>query len=88
MTAPAKDPARFVETVIENETVVMVLDSGDFFSLTGSARDIWTLIDGQRDRSAILAALAEDYDARAEQLAGDLDGFLTQLRGAGLLVAG
>ena len=56
MTAIAKDHARFVETVIDDEIVVMQLDSGDFFSLSGSARAIWEAIDGTRDEAAICAA--------------------------------
>jgi hypothetical protein len=87
MTALAKNPARFVETAMDDEIVVMALDSGDFFSLTGSARVIWRLIDGQHDRAAILAALGEEFDANPAELAADLDGFLGQLDAAGLLAA-
>ena len=88
MSAPAKDPARFVEATIEDETVVMLLDSGDFFSLKDSALAIWGLIDGQRDRDAIVAELAATYDAPADALAADVDDFLARLRDAGLLAPG
>ena len=86
MSALAKDPARFVETAIEDEVVVMRLADGDFFSMEGTARAIWRLIDGTRDRDAILAALREAYDAPADTLAAELDGFLAELREAGLIV--
>ena len=85
MTVPAKDPARFAETRIEDQTVVMALDSGDFFALEGTAQAIWALIDGVRDRAAILAALEETYAAPADELAADLDRFLGELAAAGLL---
>lgn len=88
MTILAKDPARFVETVIDEETVIMLLDSGDFFSLSETGRAIWQLIDGQRDRAALLAALSAEYDVPVEVLAPDLDDFLVDLRTAGLLAAG
>lgn len=88
MTILAKDPARFVETVIDEETVIMLLDSGDFFSLSETGRAIWQLIDGQRDRAALLAALSAEYDVPVEVLAPDLDDFLADLRTAGLLAAG
>lgn len=88
MSVPSKDSSRFVETTIEDETVVMLLDSGDFFSLADSARTIWNLIDGRRDRAAILAELALAYDAPPATLEADLDGFLAELRGAGLLASG
>ena len=88
MTALAKDPARFVETEIDDETVVMLLDSGDFFSLRDTARAVWRLLDGRRDRAAIIAALAESYDAPPAVLAADVDAFLAELEGTGLLTAG
>jgi hypothetical protein len=85
MTAPAKDPARFVETAIEDEVVVMLLDSGDFFSLRDTARDIWAKIEGTRDRDAIVAALAADYVVTAQAIAPEVDSFLAELGAIGLL---
>ena len=86
MTQPlTKDPMAFAETRIDDEIVVMNLSSGDFFSLQGSGAAIWDLIDGTRNRAAVLAALARDYDATDAHLAGDLDAFLAELRGSGLL---
>ena len=84
----AKDPARFVETAIDDEVVVMHLDSGDFFSLSGTARAIWTAIDGHRDEATICAVLADDYpDVPVEELTADVAGFVERLRAAGFLAA-
>ena len=85
MSAPAKNPARFVETRIEDETVVMLLATGDFFSLRDSAAAIWHLIDGSRDEAQIAAELAAVYDAAPADLAPDVAAFVDELRGAGLL---
>ena len=86
MTQPlTKDPTAFAETRIDDEIVVMNLSSGDFFSLRDSGAAIWELIDGTRDRAAVLAALTRDYDAADADLAADLDAFLAELRGSGLL---
>jgi len=86
--AVAKNPARFVETVIDDEVVVMQLDSGDFFSLSGSARAIWEAIDGTRDEAAICAALAGQFcDADRAGLATDVAGFVARLHAADLLAA-
>ena len=82
-----KDPTAFAETRIEDEIVIMNLASGDFFSLEGSAATIWDLLDGSRDRAALLAALASAYDAPEADLARDLDAFLGELR-AGSLISG
>ncbi|MCA1662350.1 MAG: PqqD family protein [Novosphingobium sp.] len=83
----ARDPARYVETRIDDETVVMSLDSGDFFSLTGTAQAIWRLLDGTRDRAALLAALAAEYGEPETEIAVEVDAFLAQLDAAGLLRA-
>lgn len=88
MSALAKAVGHFSETVIDEEVVVMSLDSGDFFSLTGTARDVWELIDGTRDRAAITDVLAQQYAGPRAAIAGEVDTFLAQLAGAGLLAAG
>ena len=84
----AKANERFSQTEIDDEVVVMSLESGDFFSLTGTARAIWMLIDGTRSRAALLTELAAQFDVEEPALAGDLDAFLAQLGAAGLLEAG
>ena len=80
-----KDPAAFAETRIDDEIVIMNLASGDFFSLTDSAAAIWDLLDGSRNRAAVLAALAGEYAAAQADLARDLDVFLGELRAGGLI---
>ena len=86
MTQPlTKDPSAFAETRIDDEIVVMSLSSGDFFSLQGSAAAIWELIDGSRDRAAVIATLVRDYDAPETVLAAEFDAFLAELRDSGLL---
>ena len=87
-TKLAKATGRFSETAIDDEVVVMSLDSGDFFSLTGTARDIWGLIDGTHNKEAIIEALARRYTAPRDAIAGEAEAFLAQLSGAGLLATG
>lgn len=84
----AKAQGRFSETEIDGEIVVMNLESGEFFSLTGTAREIWLRLDGTRDRAGLIAALAADYDSVAAAVAADVDAFLAELAAAGLLTGG
>lgn len=79
---------RFSETAIDDEIVVMSLASGDFYSLTGTGKAIWELLDGTRTREALLAELAIAFGQPGQDLADDVDAFLAQLRAAGLLEAG
>ena len=82
---PAKAAGSYTETAIDDEIVVMSLASGDFFSLTGSARAIWLRIDGAIDRDRLVADLAAEYGVAADAIGADVDQFIAQLRGAGLL---
>ncbi|MFM5907040.1 MAG: PqqD family protein, partial [Novosphingobium sp.] len=62
MTKPlVKHPDRFVETAIDDETVVMDIDSAEFFSLNETAGAVWRAIDGTRNRQEVLAAVAAEY---------------------------
>jgi hypothetical protein len=76
---------RFTEAAIDDEIVVMRVDTGEFFSLTGTAATTWRLIDGNRNRDALLAALADEYSTDEAAIAADVDDFLAQLKETGLL---
>lgn len=86
MSALEKHSDRFTEADIDSEIVVMRLDNGEFFSLSGTSAAIWRLIDGKRDRAALLAALREQFDGEQTSIAADVDEFLARLRETGLLV--
>ncbi len=85
--AISKATGQFSETAIDDEIVVMHLVSGEFFSLTGTGRELWLLIDGSRNRDAILAAAAAQYGAQPAEIAGDVDAFLAKIGAAGFLDA-
>ena len=76
---------RFTEAAIDDEIVIMRVDTGEFFSLTGTAATTWRLIDGNRNRDALLAALADEYSTDEAAIAADVDDFLAQLKETGLL---
>lgn len=75
----------FSETAIDDEIVLLNLADGTFFSLTGTGAAIWGLIDGARDRDALIAALAQAYGAAPAAIADDVDAFLDDLRAARFL---
>ena len=83
-----KAAERFSETTIDAETVVMSLDSGDFFSLSGTAQAIWLLIDDRRDRAELVAAVAAQYGVAADTIAGEVEAFLARLVDADLIRIG
>ena len=85
MSAITKRGDRFTEADIDHEIVIMRLDNGEFFSLSGTGAAIWRLIDGNRDRHALAAAAAGEFDAGESEILADVDKFLLRLRETGLL---
>ena len=85
ITTITKRPDQFSETAIDEEIVVMSLDSGDFFSLSGSGRTIWLLLDSHPRRVELLAELARSYDQDESAIAGEFDLFIASLNQAGLV---
>jgi pyrroloquinoline quinone biosynthesis protein D len=85
MSALTKLTERFVETDIDEEIIIMRLDNGELLTLSGTAASMWRLIDGSRDRVALLAALTDEFAVAQADIVPDVDAFLQGLREAGLL---
>lgn len=85
MTAIVKLTDRFAEAGIDEEIVVMRLDTGEFFELSESSAAIWRLIDGKRDKEAVISALARGFAGKRADIVADVDEILMQLREMGLL---
>jgi hypothetical protein len=85
MAALTKRIGRFTETGVDDEIIVMRLDNGEFFALSGTAAATWRLIDGKRDRAALVARLAAEFAADENRIAADVDELLEQLRESRLI---
>jgi len=85
MTPIRKLTDRFAESEVDEEIVIMRLDTGDLFSLPGTAAAAWKLIDGTRGRASLISALASDFGVNEQDIAADLDEFLVRLQEQGLL---
>ena len=82
---PRKNATAFVETKIGDEIIVMHLESGEFFSLRGTAGEIWQLIGEVETTEEIAEVLAERHNAPAEAVQNDVAEFLDQLAQADFL---
>lgn len=85
MSRLKKASGRFTEKAAGDEIIVMTMDSGKFLSLTGTAAAAWSLIDGTRNRDALISALAEAYTVNERHIAADVDQFIEEFKGLGLL---
>ncbi|QKG70829.1 PqqD family protein [Erythrobacter mangrovi] len=85
MSAVRKLAGNFVETDVDDEVLIVDLEGGELFSLRGTARDTWRLIDGQRSLDEIVASLAGEYDAPEDRIAGDTAALINELVDAALV---
>ncbi|WP_435199737.1 PqqD family protein [Qipengyuania sp. 902] len=85
MTKPRKITANYVETEIDDEILLVDLDGGELFSLSGTAREIWRLIDGEQTLDEIADTVARGYSVEEKQLQRDVARFVAQLRDAALV---
>jgi hypothetical protein len=88
MTAITKCFERFTEAGMGDEVLLMRNDNGEFFSLPQTAATIWRLIDGERDRAALVAAAAREHGVADADIQADVDEFLAELRELGLIADG
>lgn len=71
---------------LDGEVLVLDLRTSLYFGMTGTAARIWQLVEAGETRDPIVATLAREYGADPSVIAGDVDGFLAELTGRGLLV--
>lgn len=60
-----KNVASYAESAIENEVVLMNVETGRFHALSGVALAIWRLPDSEAQSAAIKAIVAERYEVDA-----------------------
>jgi len=67
------------------ETVVINFSTGTYFSMTGSASDIWVLAVAGHDAAGATAVLMQRYDSDRAVIEADCTTFLSVLVSRGLL---
>ena len=73
---------------LAGEILVLDLRTSLYFGMTGTAARIWQLAEAGESRDGMIAALASEFDASPQTVAGDVDAFLSDLVARGLLVNG
>jgi coenzyme PQQ synthesis protein D (PqqD) len=70
---------------IEEETVLLDLDSGLYFALNEVGARVWELCDGDRSLDDIVAVVTSEYDVDTKTARADVTELLEQLAGERLL---
>ena len=74
-----------VAAEVEDEVVVLNIDSGYFFQLNRVGARIWALIETPRTFSDLCGGLQEAFDVSPEECRRDVGEFLQQLRTSGVI---
>jgi hypothetical protein len=74
-----------ISETIDGETIAIDLTTGTYYSLGGSGVEVWQLLEAGRPLDAVVDEVAACYGRRAEELRGDLVGFVEELRREGLV---
>ena len=69
---------------IQDEAVLLDLDSGDYFSLNELGRRAWALLAATDSLDQVLRSLLAEYDTTEDVLRQDLEQFVDQLVTRGL----
>src|SRR5438270_13579788 len=74
--------------IIDGEAVIINLDSGNYYSLTGAGSVIWSLILAQQSLNEICKHVSASYDGDANEIRAGVEELLVQLESENLIVAG
>jgi PqqD family protein of HPr-rel-A system len=80
-----KIATRFAETQLDDELVLMNVDTGSFHTLKGTGLAIWQLLDDTGDQAAICTRLREQYDVDEQTCAAEVSRFIDQMVEAGFV---
>jgi len=70
---------------VSGETVLLDLESENYFGLDEVGTRIWQLIKESGDLNTLYSTLLEEYEVSAEQLQQDLDALLGEIEKLGLI---
>jgi len=74
-----------VWTDLDDEVVILKLDTGIYFGLNRVGARIWTLIATGRRREEILQSIATQYNVSRDQVERDFDELISDLSNEGLI---
>lgn len=65
--------------IVDDEVVLLNLDSGHYYSLNESGRRVWELLDGENTIPDIIKTLCEEFDVEQQEAAKDVNTLIDEL---------
>jgi len=78
-------PAQVMSRLVDDETVLLDLESGMYFGLDGVGKRIWESVADGKSLSDIAAIISAEYEVEEEQALKDVIEFASNLVERGLL---
>ena len=85
MSTLRKRSENFVATTLGEEVLIVDLDGGELFSLSGTARAVWDAIDGKRSEADVASAMAHSHEGELAQIRADVAALINDLEKAALV---
>ncbi|TWG93929.1 coenzyme PQQ synthesis protein D (PqqD) [Nocardioides sp. J9] len=70
---------------MNGEFVMMGVDQGEYYAVKGVAATLWRHLAEPRDVDALCALVAEEYDVTPDACRADVEAFVDQLHGRGMV---
>lgn len=71
----------------EDGSVLINLESGKVFSLNGVGAKVWTMLEQGLTFKSVIDVITQEYEVSPQQLKEDVETFIHELEGKGLLQA-
>lgn len=82
------DEARLVHDNLDGEVLVIRNDTGTYYSLAGTAAEVWSFIDAGAPLDTTVATLAERHAADVDAVDADVRALVDRLAAEGLVIVG
>jgi hypothetical protein len=73
------DPGRVVHETIDGEVIIIQLERGNYYSLSGTGEEIWRMLGDGLSRNQLIARLEGRYSAADGEIPAAVDALLQQL---------
>jgi hypothetical protein len=80
--------SNIVYETLDGETIVIHLDTGNYYSLTGSGAEIWDLLGEAHSVTQICAALSQRHATPESEISPTVEGFIAELEREALVEPG
>ncbi len=85
---PFRIPEHVLARKLDDEMVLLNLDSGEYFGLNDTGTRVWELLADGRSRQEVINCLTEEFEVAAEDALGHVATLCDELLEAGLLKRG